>query len=151
MRKLAIAILCIAPAAGAQTVKVHLDAPPQVAVEEDAYWSWIPVCRAPCDRELDARGIYRIGGHDVTHKRIDITPRPGTNALAIHVEPGSYAANLTGTVLTPVGAGAVVAGLVLSIGGGDWATAGITTAIAGAVMGFIGAALLSASQTTVMF
>jgi hypothetical protein len=152
MRKLALCVaMSVAPVASAQTVKVRLEAPSSVALEEDAYDRWVPICVAPCDRELDVRGVYRIGGNDVQRKRIDITPKPGDGALHVRVEPGSRAANIVGAILTPVGAGAVIAGLLLTIGGGDWITAGAATTVAGGITGVVGAILIAVSQTTITF
>jgi hypothetical protein len=147
------AALTVTPIASAQTVKVHLDAPPRVVLEEDAYMRWVPICSAPCDRQLDVRGIYRIGGRDVKRQRIDITPKPGKSALDIHVEPGSRAVNIAGKVVLPLGAAATTIGLFIGFlsGANDWRIAGNGLVIGGSVMALVGLALVGASQTTITF
>lgn len=144
-------VMSLATTASAQTVTVHLDAPKQVVLEEDGYHKWSVVCRSPCDRELDVRGIYRVGGSDVTHTRVDITPRTGQNALTMSVEPGSRAAHILGVVLTPVGGGVAISGLFCQFFNGDAKTVGIGLNIGGAITGFVGLILLAASKTTITF
>ena len=88
-------------------------------------------------------------------QRIDITPLPGKNALDIHVEPASRAANIFGLVLTPLGGGVVYASFFMALVnfGRDhgWDVASESLAASGAAMTLVGLMMMGMCQTTVTF
>lgn len=156
MKKLVVsAVLLIAPFAQAQTVKVHVEANPSVVLEEDGYVRWVPVCRAPCDRDLDVRGMYRVSGRNVQPQRFVLDADNGKN-VTLHVEPGSRTVNVVGVVLTSVGIGALIAGVFVAFSGwinGDVTTAKVGGALStgGATTAFAGLMVYIASRTALSF
>jgi hypothetical protein len=61
---------------------------------------WLPACPLPCNRELDARLRYRIGGPGV--KKSDLFQLNPENT-ELHAHAGSKASRVWGIVLTPIG------------------------------------------------
>jgi len=151
----ACAVLSFTPLAQAQTVKVHLDANPRVVLEEDANVRWVPVCRAPCDRVLDVRGVYRVSGTNVQRQRVVLDVDDGKN-VTIHVEPGSRTVNDVGLVLLPIGIGALIGGTLVAFASWlqsdvDTARFGAALAGGGAVTALTGLMIYIASRTVLSF
>jgi hypothetical protein len=148
---LCMALTCAATA-DAQTVRVHVDAPPHVVIEEEGASAWTRLCSAPCDRELDVRGMYRSAGPDVQRQRFVLD-----KAATVHIEPGSRTVNILGIVLAPIGGGTLLAGLLASALATLQAD-GTSTAFVGAVLIGVGAAtalsgiiMYALSKTSISF
>lgn len=153
-----------APAPTAPTAQklVHIEASRVVALERqsDNAKVWVVVCSSPCDRHVPASGTYRIAGSGVRASRAFVIDAGTGDRVYIDVDAGSKGWFVGGIVLTSVGGGAAIIGLILALvatdshitGHDSLATAGLTTAglgVLGTVAGIVAITSNAKSLATV--
>lgn len=74
--------------------------------------TWRDVCLTPCGGPLDASRTYRVAGRPFTPSDPFTLPR-SSGQVTIDAHMGSKAPNTVGKILTPVGFGLTVAGVLL--------------------------------------
>jgi hypothetical protein len=127
-----------------------------------SFMSYQPVCVAPCQADVEAGAMYRIGGDGVTPTSTFSLPPPAPGRpLVLHVSAGSAGARFGGLWLTIGGitlaaTGGVLAGLFAAIGNepgmntNGWIVGGLVTAGVGVVMTAFGIWMIAESGTSVV-
>jgi len=127
-----------------------------------SFMSYQPVCVAPCEANVEAGAMYRVGGDGVTPTSTFSLPAPAPGRpLLLHVHAGSAGARIGGLWLVITGitfavTGGTLAGVFAALQNdadsntGPWIAGGLVTAGVGVVMTALGIWLVSESGTSVV-
>lgn len=151
----------VAPTAPEARRLVHIEAPRQVALERQSSNPrvWIEVCSSPCDKYVSASGSYRIAGSGVRASRPFMLDAGTEERVVIDVDPGSKGWFVGGIVITSIGGGATIIGLLLALVGSatkdlsgshdsSLETAGLTCAAIGALSTVAGLIALTSNSSS---